>query len=313
MLHAVLSDEAGEHGDGFVFLPLPVRGIHDRRVEHLARAVHDRHLAAHAVARVEAHRHLALDRRLHQKGLQVERKLADGSLVGPLGEKGAHLALERGIDKAVVGVLSGGFDELHRSGAGLHHGAAQQRQRQLALEQDGRAEHFLFFAAVDGEDLVALQTGERLLKIVVQAVDAVLLRRGERAQRSALFQHLAQRAADGGIVADPLGDDVVRALQGVGERFHALFRVDKIARGVFGAGTAALLRKEQRRKRLKPLLPRNRRAGAALLLIGAVEVFDLGKRFGIVDGGGEFVCKLALLVDGFFHCLAPLFKATQVL
>ena len=234
-------------------------------------------------------------------------------LVGPLGEKSAHLALERGIDKAVVGVLSGGFDEFHRSGAGLHHGAAQQRQRQLALEQDGRAEHFLFFAAVDGEDLVALQTGERLLKIVVQAVDAVLLRRGERAQRSALFQHLAQRAADGGIVADPLGDDVVRALQGVGERFHALFRVDKIARGVFGAGTAALLRKEQRRKRLKPLLPRNRRAGAALLLIGAVEVFDLGKRFGIVDGGGELVCKLALLVDGFFHALAPLFKAAQVL
>ena len=64
-------------------------------------------------------------------------------------------------------------------------------------------------------------------------------------------------------------------------------------------------RKEQRRKRLKPLLPRGGRAGAALLLIGAVEVFDLGKRFGIVDGGGELVCKLALLVDGFFHCLAP--------
>ena len=49
------------------------------------------------------------------------------------------------------------------------------------------------------------------------------------------------------------------------------------------------------------------------MLIGAVEVFDLGECFGIVDGGGKFVCELSLLVDGFFHALAPLFKAAQVL
>ena len=57
-----------------------------------------------------------------------------------------------------------------------------------------------------------LDAAERLLKIVVQAVDAVLLRRGEGAERAALFQQLAQRPADGGVVADPLGHNVVCAL-----------------------------------------------------------------------------------------------------
>ena len=193
-------------------MPLAVGGVDHGGIEHLARAVHDRDLAAHAVAGIKPHRDLALDRRLHQKGLQVQRKLTDSALVCPFCERSAHLALERGVDKTVVGVLGGGFDEIHGGRAGLHHGAAQQRQRLLAVEQDGHAEHFLLFAAVDGKDLVALQAGERLLEIVVQAVDAVLLRRGERAQCPALFQHLAQRAANGGIVADPLGNDVVCTL-----------------------------------------------------------------------------------------------------
>ena len=193
-------------------MPLAVGGVDHGGIEHLTRAVHDRDLAAHAVAGIKPHRDLALDRRLHQKGLQIQRKLTDSALVCPFCERSAHLALERGVDETVVGVLGGGFDEIHGGRAGLHHGAAQQRQRLLAVEQDGRAEHFLLFAAVDGKDLVALQAGERLLEIVVQAVDTVLLRRGERAQRPALFQHLAQRAANGGIVADPLGNDVVCTL-----------------------------------------------------------------------------------------------------
>ena len=53
--------------------------------------------------------------------------------------------------------------------------------------------------------------------------------------------------------------------------------------------------------------------GAALLLIGAVEVLYLSERFGTVDGGGELVCELALLADGFFYRLAALCKAAQVL
>ena len=67
VLHVVLLDELCQHGDGLVFLPLTVGRVDHGGIEHLARAVHDRDLAAHAVPRVKPHRDLALDRRLHQQ------------------------------------------------------------------------------------------------------------------------------------------------------------------------------------------------------------------------------------------------------
>ena len=69
VLHAVLFDERCQRGDGFIFLPLAVGRVDHGGIEHLACAVHDGDLAAHAVTGIKAHRDLALDRRLHQKRL----------------------------------------------------------------------------------------------------------------------------------------------------------------------------------------------------------------------------------------------------
>ena len=66
---AVAADEGGELGDALLFLPLAVGGIDHRGIQDLARGVHHRHLAAHAIARVQAHGHLALHRGLHEQGL----------------------------------------------------------------------------------------------------------------------------------------------------------------------------------------------------------------------------------------------------
>ena len=49
------------------------------------------------------------------------------------------------------------------------------------------------------------------------------------------------------------------------------------------------------------------------MLVRAVEVFDLGERFGAVDGGSELIGQLALLVNGLFHRLAALFETAEVL
>ena len=78
-----------------------------------------------------------------------------------------HLALERGEDETVVGVLGGGLDEFHGGGAGLHDCTAQQRERLLAVERDGDLQNAFFFTAIDGEHLMPLQAGDRLRKIVV--------------------------------------------------------------------------------------------------------------------------------------------------
>ena len=66
---AMAAHQRGELGDGLLLLLFAVGGIDHGGVQHLARGVHHRHLAAHAVAGVEPHGHMSLHRRLHQKGL----------------------------------------------------------------------------------------------------------------------------------------------------------------------------------------------------------------------------------------------------
>ena len=258
-----------------------------------------------AVAGVESHGDEAFDGRLHEQRLEVEGKHLDGPFAGAVSQRGAHLPLKRGIDKAVVGVLGGGLDKLHCGGAGLHHRAAQERQRKIAVKQNGCLELFFLFAAVDGENLVPLQLCNRLRKVVVQAIDAVLFCRGEGAERAALFQQLTQAFADGCVVADPLGDDVVCALQRVGDGLDALFRVEVVLRESVRRGHAARLREDRLGQRLEPLFAGDGRAGAALLLVGPVEILDLGERRGLVDDGGQLVRQLALRLDRGLDLIAP--------
>ena len=53
-------------------------------------------------------------------------------------------------------------------------------------------------------------------------------------------------------------------------------------------------------------------AGAAFLLIGPVQVFHLGQRGGLVDGGGQLVRQLSLLRDGIFDGLPPFHQPPQI-
>ena len=137
MLDAVAAHQGGERGDRLALLPLAIGRIDDGGVEHLARTVDDSDLAAHAVAGVEPHRDLALDRRLHQQRAQVGRKLADRAGAGHVGQIRADLALEGGEEQPVIGVLGRGADEGHRARAGHDDGAVDRLERAVALELDG--------------------------------------------------------------------------------------------------------------------------------------------------------------------------------
>ena len=157
------------------------------------------------------------------------------------------------------------------------------------------------------------QFGQRLLEVVVQAVYAVLLRGGDAFQPSLPHEKSPQRLADVRVVADDLRDDVVGSLQGVGQRLHALFRVDVRLRRVLRRRAVLLLRQQQECQRLQTLLPGDGGAGAPLLLIGAVEILYLRQRAGVVDGGSQLIGELALPVDGGLHLLPPLVQIPQVL
>ena len=225
VLHAVFADHPGKDGDGLLFLPLAMGGVHHSCVQHLAGAVHHRHLAAHAVPGVQSHGDLALDRGLHQKRLEVQGKLADGPLVGAVGEGGAGLPLQGGEDQAVIGVLRRGFEKVHGGAAGDHHAAAHGPQGQFPVQFHADLQLFLFLAPVDGQDLMALELGQGLGEVIVEAVDAVLLRGGLGVEHAAFHQQFPELSPEGGVIADGLRHDVAGARQGVLRRLHALFGV----------------------------------------------------------------------------------------
>jgi len=149
VLHMVPPDHGPQPGDGLLLLPLAIGGVHHRGIQHLAGGVDDRHLAAVGIAGVQPHGDVALHRRLHQQGLQVQGKGLDGPLAGPLRQVAAGLPLQRGIDEPVIGVLAGALDKLHGRRAGLDHRPAQGGESCLPLQQHGNGEEALLLTPVD--------------------------------------------------------------------------------------------------------------------------------------------------------------------
>ena len=175
VLHAVLADQGGQLLDGLVLLPLAVGGIDDGGVQNPAGPVDHGDLAAHAVPGVEAHGDLALDGRLHQEGTKVQGKLADGAFTGRRRELGADLALERREEQAVIGVKRRSADKLHRPGSGHDHGAIDRAHGGVVVQLDRNPQHLFLLPAVDGKNLVPLQAGEILGKVVIELIDRILL------------------------------------------------------------------------------------------------------------------------------------------
>ena len=94
---------------------------------------------------------------------------------------------------------------------------------------------------------------------------------------------------------------------------HAFFRVKEIPGGILRPRAIPRLGKEQGRQGLQSLFPGHGGPGAALLLIGAVEILHLRQGLGTVDGGRQFLRQLALVGDGLLHRRAALLQAAQVL
>ena len=312
MLHAVLANQAGENADSLLLFPGGKGGIDHRRVQHLAGAVHHGHLTAVAVAGVQPHGHPALHRRLHQQGLQVQGEHFDGSLAGGVGQLVPGLPLQGGEKQPVIGVLRSGADKGHGAAAGADHRPAQPLQGGLSVHLHGDLQHALLLAPVDGQDLVALQPAEALAELVIQAVDRVLLGSGPGFQPAAGFDEGAQILADLRIVGDHLRNDVGSPGQGLLHRCYALLRVNIILCQCLRLRQTRPLGKQLQSQGFQPLLLGHGGPGAALLLIGAVQVLQGCQGLGLVNGGRKFLRQLALFLNGFLHRVPPLLQIPQV-
>ena len=328
-------------------LAVAVGDVDDRRVEDLAGAVDDRGLTAHAVAGVEREDDLVLDRRRHEERPQVLGEHLDGVLVGPVFQRRADLPLHARVDEPVVGVLRGGLDKLQRGGTaffvvGRRGGGRRGRfgtglflfvdapvlfldlfvrvderavddpQCVFLLEVHGDFEEPFLLSAVQREDAVVRHFGDGFRELVVLGIDTVFVFRRFGRDDALRLEGFLQRLADVRIVGDELRDDVRRALQRIVHRLDTLLGVDIRGRRLFECALFDLALPEVHRQRLQALLLRHHGAGAALLLVRAVQVFELGQHGGGVDLCLQFVREFALLLDGVQDLLAALVEVAQV-
>ena len=309
----MLFHKGGQLRDGLGLLPLPVGGIDHGGVQHLAVGVDDRHLAAHAVARVETHGDVTLHRGLHQKLTQVHGEVLNSTCAGGVGKGGAGFTLHAGLDKAMPRILACCCHEVGGAAALPQRSAADDGESVLVGKLGAHLQKALFFTAVEGQHAVILHAAYAFAVVVVVLIDALFLLRRHGGQHAAACHGITQFCADGGVVGDVLGDDVGSACQGVLGGQNALFLVDVALRQHRQLGQTLTLCVKKVGKGLKTLFPCDGGAGAALLLIGTVHILHLGEGLGLLDGGGEVVGHLPLLGDGAGDLLFTLGKVAEIL
>ena len=187
----------------------------------------------------------------------------------------------------------------------------RRRRVRRASSRSSRTETFSFSSF--SPRLVALHPGKGLGEVVIEPVDRVLLHGGLAAEGSVFRQQRPEGLAQLRVVAEQLRHDVGGPRQGVLRRLYALFGVDIPGGFLRRVRAVRPLGEEPLRQGGQTLLPGHGGPGAALLLIGAVQVLHLRQGGGGVDGLGELFGEPALLVDGFFHRLPPLLEAPEVL
>lgn len=134
---------------------------------------------------------------------------------------------------------------------------------------------------------------------------------GDHALVPQVVAHLAEQLRG---LAELFGEDVARAVQrglGVG---HAAFRgrlaVDEL--GGLGLRVERGIGEQRLGQRLQAAFAGDLRAGAALGLVGQVEVFQHLLGLGCLDGGAQRVGQLALFLDGSQDGRAAVFQLAQV-
>ena len=254
----------------------------DARIQHAPGFVHNRDLAARADAGVKPHRDLPAHRRLHQQRAQIQREHANRRctrLVGLLSlvsQIVAQFRVQRRRNQPRIRVVARLRDVLARRAARLLHKAVAHELLCLLLVHVQRDfEEALLLPAVHRQHPVRRHQAQRLTVVVVHAVGAVLVFRRDRRDHRRLMVVRFELRADGGIVADDLGDNIHRALQGILRRFDALLRVHIAQGDGFRRHHVPLLEHQRVRERLQSLLLGNRRAGTALRAVRAINILQL--------------------------------------
>ena len=316
VLHMMLSDQTGEGGDGFFALGFGEGGIDHGGVENLAGRVNDRHLAAVAVSGVKPHGDMTFDRRLHQQRTEVERKVVNGAFACLVGQGGTQLPFHAGGDQTVIGIIRGSADKGVGVAAGNQNGTADAQKRLLMVDFQRDLQKTFALTPVQGKHLMPLDFGQGLCKIIIKLINRgflFLALCGNGADDRHAPHQIAKRFADRRVVGNHFRNNVRGAGKGIGHAVHAKLRIDKVLRENFGVRKPSFLREKLHGEGLQTLFLRNGRAGAALRLIGTIEILQFRKGFGAFNGRRKLRRQFALGLNGAADLIPALRQIPQIL
>ncbi len=191
------------------------------------------------------------------------------------------------------------------------------RRLLLAGQADGQGQHTLVAAAEHRQRPMRRRLGQRLVVLeVVRELGTLALLAGNHpgTELTLAPQPLAQSTDQLGVLGEALHQDLAGAIQG---RLGVLHRGDITFFGAQVVGRLGLrvqggVGQQGVGQGLETRFASDLGLGAALLLVGQVEVFQALLGVGGLDQPGQLVGQLALLVDGGEHRGAALLQLAQV-
>ena len=298
--HPVLADEVLELDLRLGPAVLRRVGVDDPVLQQVAVGVEHGDLAAGPEAGVDGEHDLVGDRRLEQEAAEVPGEDVDRVPLGHLGQVAADLALHARQEQAVDRVGRGVAEDV---GVGV---AVERELREGGLFQVGPGDLQLdlqrpfLVTPVDRQDAVRGDVGDRLGVVEVVAVLQALplgdLGLGGD-DLAGLPDDPADGVADGGQLADGLGEDVADPFEHLPGVLDPLLGVDVLLGGGVQVGQGLVAVPDPQRQRLQPLVAGVGRLGLLLGLEGEVKVFEPLGVVGPPDRGGELLGELALGLD----------------
>ena len=254
-----------------------LRHLNDAVVEDVACGVHHGQLAARAVAGVESQHHVTGQRRLQKELLEIRAEDVDCLRFGLLCQRCANLALQGGKEQPFVSILHGETQRLGKARRLFVNAPVDGLAVRLMIRLETHFEAALLLAAVDSQHAMGGKRPHRLLVGVVHQEGLAILRLlvelgDDDASLPKFPPHFLTQLR---FFHDCFGHDISGARQRLLRRRHALFPVDEIRRHRERVPRCFLLREHRLRQRREASLPGNLRAGAFLLFIRKIEVFEL--------------------------------------
>ena len=317
----VLGAELGQHGEGAVPVVLRRVRVDGGGIQQFAGGIDHGHLAAGAQARVEAEGGARAGRCGQQQVMQVAGEDVDRLGLGAVAQLAEQVGFQMGVELDLPGpahhfaqpLVGGPALLLDAEALGNHQFARMAGARQLLAHLQRHAEDALVAAAEDGQRTVRGGVAQHFVVLEVVAelgAFGFLARNQAGAEGGFLLEETAQFFQQAGVFGEALHEDVLGAFEhglGVGKAFFGIDETGSLAFRV-QSGVA-----EQRIGQLAEAgFQGDLALGAALLLVGQVEVFQPGLGIGFENVALEFAGQLALLLDAGEDGRAALVQLAQV-